>query len=120
MRIAAHYALTLHSTSTSTVGRMDITLLYFEDCPNWQVADERLTAPTAERPRHRRHPAVGRDARGGRTGRFHGSLSVLVDGVDVLADGDTGIGLSFRRCLTPAGPAGAPTSEQFRAAAMGA
>jgi len=23
---------------------MDIALLYFEDCPNWKVADERLSA----------------------------------------------------------------------------
>jgi len=23
---------------------MDITLFYFEDCPNWKLADERLTA----------------------------------------------------------------------------
>jgi len=28
---------------------MDITLLYFEDCPNWKVADERLTSIAAER-----------------------------------------------------------------------
>ena len=28
---------------------MDITLLYFEDCPNWKVADERLSAIAAER-----------------------------------------------------------------------
>jgi len=25
---------------------MDITLLYFEDCPNWKVADERLAVVT--------------------------------------------------------------------------
>ena len=29
---------------------MDITLLYFEDGPNWAVAGERLTALAAERP----------------------------------------------------------------------
>ena len=23
---------------------MDVTLLYFEDCPSWKVADERLAA----------------------------------------------------------------------------
>lgn len=28
---------------------MGITLLHFEDCPNWKVADERLTAIAAER-----------------------------------------------------------------------
>jgi len=29
---------------------MDIALLYFEDCPSWKVADERLSAIAAERP----------------------------------------------------------------------
>ncbi|HIE91350.1 MAG TPA: thioredoxin family protein, partial [Acidobacteria bacterium] len=28
---------------------MDVTLLYFEDCPSWKVADERLAALASER-----------------------------------------------------------------------
>lgn len=29
---------------------MDVTLLYFEGCPSWKVADERLAEVAAERP----------------------------------------------------------------------
>jgi protein-disulfide isomerase len=76
---------------------MDITLLYFDDCPNWRVAVVD-TLEEAER--------VG----------FHGSPSILVDGVDVFAEPDAGVGLSCRVYRTPEGLAGAPTMEQLRAA----
>jgi hypothetical protein len=93
---------------------MEITLLYFEDCPNWKVADERLTAIAAERAdiRFTRH-LVETPAEAERT-RFHGSPSILVDGVDVFAETSSEVGLSCRRYLTPDGYAGAPTLEQLR------
>jgi len=47
---------------------------------------------------------------------FHGSPSILVDGVDVFADPEAGVGLSCRVYRTPDGLAGAPTVEQLRAA----
>lgn len=43
------YDLTLHRGSRSSVAGMHIALLYFEDCPNWKVADEQLGAIAAER-----------------------------------------------------------------------
>jgi len=95
---------------------MDITLLYFDDCPNWRVADERLAAIAAERTdlmvtRH----LVDTLEEAERVG-FHGSPSILVDGVDVFAEPDAGVGLSCRVYRTPEGLAGAPTMEQLRAA----
>lgn len=98
---------------------MDIALLYFDDCPNWKIADERLAAIAAERPdltvsRH----LVDTLEEAERIG-FHGSPSILVDGVDVFAEPDTGVGLSCRVYRTPDGPAGAPTVEQLRAALAG-
>ena len=95
---------------------MDITLLYFEDCPNWRVADERLTTLAAERPdiRVSRH-LVDTEEEAERT-RFHGSPSIQVDGVDVFADLDAEVSLSCRRYLTPHGYEGAPTLDQLRAA----
>ncbi len=95
---------------------MDITLLYFEDCPNWKVADERLTAIAAERPdiRVTRH-LVDTVAEAERT-RFHGSPSILVEGVDVFAEPGSAVGLSCRRYLTQDGYEGAPTLDQLRAA----
>ena len=95
---------------------MDIALLYFDDCPNWKVADERLAAIAAERAdlKVTRH-LVDTPEEAERVG-FHGSPSILVNGVDVFAEADTGVGLSCRVYRTPDGPAGAPTVEQLRAA----
>lgn len=93
---------------------MDITLLYFEDCPNWKIADERLAALASERPdiRVTRH-LVDTPEEANRTG-FHGSPSIMVDGVDVFAEHGSKVGLSCRRYLTPDGYAGAPTLDQLR------
>jgi len=94
---------------------MDITLLYFEDCPNWKIADERLTSIAADRSdiKLTRH-LVDTAAEAERIG-FHGSPSILVDGVDVFAEPDSKVGLSCRRYLTPDGYGGAPTHAQLRA-----
>ena len=103
----------MHRGSRSSVAGMDITLLYFEDCPNWKVADERLSAIAAERAdiRLTRH-LVETPAEAERT-LFHGSPSILVDGVDVFAEPCSEVGLSCRRYLTPDGYEGAPTLEQL-------
>lgn len=98
---------------------MDITLLYVEDCPNWKVADERLTAVAAERADIRlTRQLVETPAEAERTG-FHGSPAILVDGVDVFAEPGAPVGLSCRRYLTPGGYEGAPTLEQLRAVLAG-
>ncbi len=95
---------------------MNITLLYFEDCPNWNVADERLAALAAERPYIRVTRQLVKSAEEAERTRFHGSPSVLVDGVDVFAEPGSEVGLCCRRYLTPDGYEGAPTLEQLRAA----
>ena len=93
---------------------MDITLLYFEDCPHWKVADARLTALAAERPDiHVTHHLVETPEEAERTG-FHGSPSIQVGGVDVFAEPGSEVGLSCRRYLTPDGFDGAPTLDQLR------
>jgi hypothetical protein len=97
------------------VAGIDITLLYFQDCPNWKVADQRLAALAAERPEIRvtRH-LVDTAAEAERT-QFHGSPSILVEGVDLFAEPGSPVGLSCRRYLTPSGYQGAPTLDQLRA-----
>lgn len=95
---------------------MDITLLYFDSCPNWKITDERLAAITARRPditlsRHLVESIEDAERLG-----FHGSPSILVDGVDAFADADTRVGLSCRVYQTPDGPAGAPTVKQLQTA----
>ena len=94
---------------------MDITLLYFDSCPNWKIADERLAEIAAERSditltRHLVESIEEAERLG-----FHGSPSILVNGVDVFVDADAGVGLSCRIYQTPEGPAGAPTVEQLQA-----
>lgn len=95
---------------------MDIELLYFDDCPSWRLAHERLAEVSAERSDvHVTHHLVDTVEEAERRG-FHGSPSILLDGVDAFADTDAGVGLSCRVYQTPDGPAGAPTLEQLRAA----
>ncbi len=94
---------------------MEIALLYFDGCPSWRIADQRLRAIAADRPditvRHHRVDTVEEADRVG----FHGSPSILVDGVDVFADAGAGVGLSCRLYQTPDGPAGSPSVDQLRA-----
>lgn len=97
---------------------MNIDLLYFAGCPNWTLADERLTTIAAERPDiavTRRVVDTIEEAE--RLG-FRGSPSILVDGVDAFADGNVGVGLACRVYVTPAGSAGAPTLDQLRAVTL--
>ncbi len=95
---------------------MDITLSYVADCPNWQLADQRLAAITAERAdiKVTRH-LVETPEEAERVG-FHGSPSILVGGVDLFAEPGAGVGLSCRVYRTSEGLSGAPTVEQLRAA----
>lgn len=95
---------------------VDVSLLYFEGCPNWQVADRRLSELAAERPSLRVTRCQVRTIEQAQRVGFHGSPSIHVGGVDVFAAADTGVGLSCRVYVTPDGMAGAPTLEQLRAA----
>ncbi|MDH3724999.1 MAG: thioredoxin family protein [Thermoleophilia bacterium] len=93
---------------------MDVTLLYFDDCPNGKVADERLRALADELPDLRlRRRLVETPEEAERVG-FHGSPSIHIDGVDAFADADASVGLSCRVYSTPVGPAGSPTIAQLR------
>jgi glutaredoxin len=95
---------------------MNVTLLYFEDCPNWKGADQRLSEIASERPdvvvTHHRVETVEEAERLG----FHGSPSILLDGVDVFAEPGASVGLSCRIYRTADGPSGAPTMEMLRVA----
>ena len=93
---------------------MDVTLLYFDDCPHWLVANEHLGTLLAEHPdmsitRH----VVDTPEEAERTG-FRGSPSILINGVDLFAGPNDPVGLACRVYQTPAGPAGSPTLDQLR------
>jgi len=95
---------------------MDVTLLYFDDCPNWLIANQHLDTLLDEYPgmsitRH----VVDTPEEAERTG-FRGSPSILINDVDPFADPDDPVGLACRVYQTPAGPAGSPTLDQLREA----
>lgn len=95
---------------------MEITLLYFDDCPNWTEADDHLARVQSEFPDvtvNRRLVDTPEEAV--RLG-FRGSPSILIDGADPFSDSDAPVGLSCRIYQTPVGPAGSPTLHQIRAA----
>ena len=93
---------------------MRIQLLYFDECPNWQVADERLREALA---------AVGSStevervlvatAEEAEAWDFHGSPSILVDGEDPFAEPGAPVGLACRLYRSSAGVSGSPTTEQL-------
>ena len=98
---------------------MNVTLLYFDDCPNWLETDQHLRALAAEHPElvvERRLVETAEDAE---ATRFRGSPSIIVDGVDPFADADAPVGLSCRMYQTADGRAGSPTLEQLRAVILG-
>lgn len=92
-----------------------MTLLYFDDCPNWHLANARLGALVAEHPEMliTRH-VVDTPEEAEHTG-FRGSPSILINGNDPFANPDDPVGLSCRIYQTPHGPAGSPTLDQLRA-----
>ncbi len=92
-------------------------LRYFDGCPHWRTAYERVNEVLAE---------IGDDAvavalervetpEDAERLRFAGSPTVLVNGEDPF-EGEVagGYGLSCRVYQTPEGPAGFPTKEQLR------
>ena len=99
---------------------MEITLLYFDGCPNWMIAAERLAILVAERPDivvNRQSVETVKDAE---AIGFRGSPSILIDGRDLFPDPSATVGLACRIYTTPTGFAGAPTLEQLRAAIVSA
>lgn len=88
---------------------VDITLLYFDDCPHWRLADERLAAIAAERGDLRvTRQLLATPEEADRLG-FLGSPSLQVNGVDLFAEPGAQVGLSCRRYPVPGGHEGAPT-----------
>ena len=93
---------------------MDVRLLYFDGCPNWTVADERLRVAlaTVGREAHVEHVLVESPEDAEATG-FIGSPTIRVDGRDPFARGDEPVALACRIYITPQGPAGSPTVDQL-------
>ena len=93
---------------------MNVTLLYFEGCPSWQVTDQHLRTLEAELGFTVERVEITTPEAAEASG-FRGSPSVHVDGVDLFAEQESPVGLSCRIYQTTNGPAGSPTLESLRA-----
>lgn len=96
---------------------MQVSLLYFDGCPNWRETEQRLLAALADSGAEAGltyvHVDTQEDAE--RLG-FRGSPTVLIDGRDPFASPDDPVGLACRVFRTPDGLQGAPTVAQLREA----
>lgn len=90
---------------------VEVTLQYFEGCPNWELVDRRLRQLGVAVTRQRIETYTEAVQHG-----FRGSPTVLVNGADPFHDPDAQIGLSCRVYPAAAGPAGAPSSEDLKEA----
>lgn len=93
---------------------MNVILMYFDDCPNWLVADRHLATLAAEMPELVIEKRIVDTSEEAERSGFRGSPSILIEGVDPFADADDPVGLSCRVYQTPDGPAGSPTLGQLR------
>jgi hypothetical protein len=92
---------------------MDITLQYFDGCPNWEITDRHLRALIANGVEASIHyEEVANHEIAVQLG-FRGSPTVLIDGVDPFAVTDEPLGLACRIYQTEAGPAGSPSVDQL-------
>lgn len=94
---------------------MKVELLYFDGCPNWTVADERLARALAASGRidvtvQHRNVATAKEAE--RLG-FTGSPTILIDEQDPFTTGSEQVGLACRIYATPDGLSGSPTMGQL-------
>jgi len=97
---------------------VEVTLQYFDGCPNWRETETRVRealrlvgAPATALSLQTVSTPEDADRLG-----FCGSPTVLVGGVDPFASPSAPVGLACRMFRTPAGLAGAPTVEQLVAA----
>ena len=94
---------------------LKITIQYFEGCPNWRLADDRLRqalhdvgSAGAEITYERIETPDQADKAGSR-----GSPSILAHGRDLFTTGDAPAGLACRVYQTESGPDGAPSLAQL-------
>lgn len=97
---------------------MRVELLYFEDCPNWKLADRCLRALASERGFEVEHRLIA-GAMEAEQAEFRGSPTILIDGCDPFPTDGEPSGLACRVYLTPDGPAGSPTEDQLRSVVNG-
>ena len=97
---------------------MNVTLQYFDGCPNWRVADERLREALQETGADGSqitYEMIETPEQAEEAG-FCGSPTILLDGRDPFATPEAPVGLSCRIYWTDTGPDDAPSLAQLAVA----
>lgn len=95
---------------------MRITIQYFDGCPHWKLADERVRSVLRDLDRSDvkvDHRLIDSPEAAERA-RFRGSPTILIDGRDPFANDDQPFGLSCRVYETKEGAQFAPTEAQLQ------
>jgi len=96
--------------------RMDVSLLYFDDCPNWQVADTRLAEAlrlSGHSDQQVEYVLVTSDDQAQEL-HFVGSPTVRIDGEDpFLGDEPRAFGLTCRVYPSASGMDGSPSVDEL-------
>ena len=92
---------------------MELTVQYFDDCPNWTDLVGRLRELTADREDVTIRFEVVETAEQAERVGFVGSPTLLVDGRDPFSEPGRPVGLACRVYRTPDGPAGLPSRSQL-------
>ena len=95
---------------------MKVTIQYFDGCPHWKLADERVRrvlegVSTGEVTLE--YELIDSPESAQRVG-FHGSPTILVDGRDPFVTGVEQVGMNCRVFRTEDGIQGAPTEAELR------
>lgn len=96
---------------------MKITIQYFDGCPHWRLADERVKGVLQELSRadvKLEYQLIDSPEAAEQAG-FRGSPTILINGRDPFAKGDEPVGMTCRVYPTDQGAQGAPTVAQLRA-----
>ena len=94
---------------------MKITIQYFEGCPHWKLADERVLGVLRALSRDDvvlEHQLIDSPQTAELVG-FRGSPTILIDGRDPFATGGEPVGMTCRVYRTDSGAQGAPTEAQL-------
>lgn len=101
---------------------LDVTLLYFDDCPHWRETHARVLQALHDTgaPEGALTLRLVESDEEARELAFRGSPTVLVNGEDPFADGSAPTGMSCRMYPTPRGLTGVPPVDELAAVLRGA
>ena len=95
---------------------MKITIQYFDGCPHWKLADKRvrhILGDISSDDVTLEYQFIDSPETADQLG-FHGSPTILIDGLDPFITGNEQVGMSCRVFRTEDGIQGAPTESDLR------